>query len=1069
MMCKKFICLVSVLVLSFACTTYADVVIGDWEDGSYDSWIDWGGGTIESIGAPKYTFSETGVTLGSSALKVSPGGGWQQNLSIKLQDIGMLEAFMANKAFEIDVTYNSADWDPSTTYAGTYTLSLNAEGYGWNDVGGAKSPTGENGVVFTDTLNPDSPGNLPLTDPGTEGTTVTGTWTWDYSGVLESIPNPPTYVELIIATNSDQPGAYYFDNARLTGGEPIEPEPAPRVLLEDDFEGDTLDLSKWQLLNGPDVAITQAGGQVFFDRPATQLNYLITAEQFDPAVTPLTITGSANTGPEGLAIWTRASNIGNTADSAQHVLDNGIRCPLWPEGQNSGWYDAEIIRKDPGIWGWTGIAADNIPGAKATDWDFVLTDDGTTITVTWTQSSDPTNTFTVTATDEAHFDSNYVAFTVINGYLNDVTITTTAPPPPGPKIIYVTSVKDQDVDEVQDNLSWLDWLEAEGYTVDFRPDNWVEPLDADKIAELEAADLIIASRGMSTDRYDGDTTVWNSLSTPIICTNAWMIRSSRWVWMNSTSANKDAGAPFLLALEPTHPIFAGVPLDADGLAEILDPTVASGSTSFLTDILDVGNGTLIAQSLGIYNTTWIAEWAAGVEYYDGAGQIAGGPRMLFMAGTQDDGFDDSGIIMAVDVLNLNDAGKQLFLNAIEYILPAKLTHSYTFEDGTANDSVGEAHGTLVGGAAIADGAMVTTAQDQWMEMPGDVIDVNSYDAITIEAWYIPTAGANTGWSMLAYLGGSSEPDIAGVGIDGYFMTTARADDKSRAAISTGSAEPWADETGADGVEYDDGLLHHMVSTLSSKEITLYIDGVLQAATPMDAHNSIHDLSNDYVLLAKGGYGGDPEWIGQILEFNIYDKALTAGQIAANYAAGPVTSPKSLEVENASFELPGTEKIKGWNGEGVGGTPAEDIPGWASDTEVADSGVESDWPGSTDGVWAGYIMGADPSVWNLTDQVIGAGEEYLLQVDLQDNWTDGGAPEVTISLYYDDAGTRVTVATATAMPLDQAEGGWAEFSVSFAADDVPDSIGKLLGIEIDNISAAAGGSWVGMDNVRLSVN
>jgi hypothetical protein len=50
---------------------------------------------------------------------------------------------------------------------------------------------------------------------------------------------------------------------------------------------------------------------------------------------------------------------------------------------------------------------------------------------------------------------------------------------------------------------------------------------------------------------------------------------------------------------------------------------------------------------------------------------------------------------------------------------ANLTHQYTFNDGTANDSVGGANGVLVGGAAIVDGALVTTAQDQWMEMPGD--------------------------------------------------------------------------------------------------------------------------------------------------------------------------------------------------------------------------------------------------------------------------------------------------------------------------------------------------------------
>jgi hypothetical protein len=156
--------------------------------------------------------------------------------------------------------------------------------------------------------------------------------------------------------------------------------------------------------------------------------------------------------------------------------------------------------------------------------------------------------------------------------------------------------------------------------------------------------------------------------------------------------------------------------------------------------------------------------------------------------------------------------------------------------------------------------------------------------------------------MLAYLGGSDSSDpntgeATGVGINGYFMTTARADDKSRAAFSTGSSEPWADETGADGVEYDDGELHFMVSTLDAENITLYIDGVLESSTPMDPNNdnSIAGLSNDYVMLAKGGYGGDPEWIGAIDEFSIYDEALSAEDIAALYAAGPLKiGPKPID-------------------------------------------------------------------------------------------------------------------------------------------------------------------------------
>ena len=683
----------SVLVLSVMCTGYADVVIGDWENGSYDSWIDWGAeqATIESIGEPKYSFSATGATLGSTALKMSPGSGWQQNLSISLADIGGLEAFMSGTAFAIDVTYNSADWDPATTYAQVYQVSFNNNGFGWHDVGGAGAPTGAAGVVFTDTLNPDSPGAIPLIDPGVEGTTMTGTWTWDYSGVLDqfTLPDTDAYIQIVIATNSDAPGAYYFDNARIVGAEP---------------------------------------------------------------------------------------------------------------------------------------------------------------------------------------------------------------PKPGPKVIFVTSIKDNNLDGVQDDISWYDWLTEEGYDVDFRPGNWIDPLDDAKIAELEAADLIIASRGMATGEYDGDETAkWNGLSTPIICTNAWMIRSNRWVWMNSTAANKDADSPFLLAIEPTHPIFEGVALDADGLAEILDPAVGSGNTSFLNDILDVGNGTLIAQSLGIYNTTWIAEWAAGVEYYEGAGQIAGGPRILFMAGTQDDPYtDENGNIMPVGVLNLNDEGRKLFLNAIEYLLPAKLTHSYTFNDGTAADSVGGADGTLVGDdIAIVDGSLVVDGDGDFMDMPGDVIAINTYSALTLELWC--TQSVDNPFSMTASFGSSWDN---GTGKDYIMIATGRGDQMNRGAIANtpDDVNPWEDEVGVSSPELNDGIEHQYVLTVTAAELAYYVDGALIGTAPM-GDTTIAGLSNDLAYLGKGVYPNDGTMNCSINEFNIYDKALSAGQVAADYAAGPA----KVEPEGPSTE------------------------------------------------------------------------------------------------------------------------------------------------------------------------
>ena len=55
----------------------------------------------------------------------------------------------------------------------------------------------------------------------------------------------------------------------------------------------------------------------------------------------------------------------------------------------------------------------------------------------------------------------------------------------------------------------------------------------------------------------------------------------------------------------------------------------------------------------------IAVWEPRVEYYQGAGQIAGGPRMLFCAGTFATHSAGSG------EMNLTPDGLKIFLNAVE--------------------------------------------------------------------------------------------------------------------------------------------------------------------------------------------------------------------------------------------------------------------------------------------------------------------------------------------------------------------------------------------------------------------
>jgi len=179
----------------------------------------------------------------------------------------------------------------------------------------------------------------------------------------------------------------------------------------------------------------------------------------------------------------------------------------------------------------------------------------------------------------------------------------------------------------------------------------------------------------------------------------------------------------------------------------------------------------------------------------------------------------------------------------------------------------------------------------------------------------------------------------------------------------------------------------------------------------------------------------------------------------------------IEVENYSFEDPNIDKIVGWDREdgahyeSFNGAGPADVPGWESDGEISDSGVESGYTTGADGDWTGFIMAQDPPVYNLTDFIIGSGDAFELQVYARDNWS---ATDFELSLYYDDNGTRVTVASEV-VPVtgDDFTNPSTIFSLSFAADDVPASYGHQIGIQLANASESPQ-TWIGVDNVQLTL-
>ncbi|MHC4072567.1 MAG: PA14 domain-containing protein [Planctomycetota bacterium] len=234
-------------------------------------------------------------------------------------------------------------------------------------------------------------------------------------------------------------------------------------------------------------------------------------------------------------------------------------------------------------------------------------------------------------------------------------------------IVWVSDQYDELADGVPDDAAWVEVLEANGYTVDNTMgaafgDGYWRTMDTDKIATLNAADLVLYSRSSNSGDYDEDDEIsqWNSITTPMILMSPYLSRSNRWLWVDNTSLTGDGGTPNLEAVDPAHPLFYGMALDARNQVEIYDQSVGTGTVSFYGST-DVGNGTLIAKVPG-EDRTMIAEWDAGVEYHAGGGQFAGGRRLLLCMGTRE------GVGFGRGEYNLNSEGEILFLNAIQYML-----------------------------------------------------------------------------------------------------------------------------------------------------------------------------------------------------------------------------------------------------------------------------------------------------------------------------------------------------------------------------------------------------------------
>ncbi len=190
--------------------------------------------------------------------------------------------------------------------------------------------------------------------------------------------------------------------------------------------------------------------------------------------------------------------------------------------------------------------------------------------------------------------------------------------------------------------------------VNIDADRYNEDLSDKKKLELEAADLVIISRDISSKDYNADANFWNGLGVPILNHNIKLVRSDDhkfWDWLAGSDISTSAFTNLAVAYADDE-IFAGVDTSS-GYVEIF----TSGKEIDQSNQGSAGNGTVVATLNG---TVVIARWLGNeTPYYDDSYYAPGAARIFFaLPKNTYEFFDDAA-----------DQAKLMLENAVLSLLP----------------------------------------------------------------------------------------------------------------------------------------------------------------------------------------------------------------------------------------------------------------------------------------------------------------------------------------------------------------------------------------------------------------
>jgi arabinan endo-1,5-alpha-L-arabinosidase len=219
--------------------------------------------------------------------------------------------------------------------------------------------------------------------------------------------------------------------------------------------------------------------------------------------------------------------------------------------------------------------------------------------------------------------------------------------------------------------------------------------------------------------------------------------------------------------------------------------------------------------------------------------------------------------------------------------PPALAHRYSFTND-ASDSIGMAHGTLMGNATATNNTLkLTGATGGYVNLPGGL--VSGCAAATIEFW--AAFGANADWARVFDFG-----NINGAyGGQYLFFSPHDGSGDHHLEISTNAAVALA----IPGALDNRTVCVTCIVDPANSYWAVYTNGILESAKT-NALPPLTSLSGAWSFLGRSLFSAYPYLNAVIDEFRIYDGRLTPQQIATDFQYGPgaLALPVTLAQTNA---------------------------------------------------------------------------------------------------------------------------------------------------------------------------